>query len=88
MTTGSRAQVFHGTADRTSGGLTKKHLKKSKDGRIVSRLASKKTNPSIRAWAQATKKVMGARKSTKFVPIKKGSPVYKKILAEFKKIMK
>lgn len=34
---GSRAQVWHGTADHTSGGLTKKDLMKNKHGRIVSR---------------------------------------------------
>ena len=33
---GSRAQVMHGTAEKTSGGLTKKHLKYNKAGRIVS----------------------------------------------------
>ena len=33
---GSRAVVFHGTAERTSGGLFKKDLKKNKHGRIVS----------------------------------------------------
>jgi hypothetical protein len=42
MTTGSRAQVWHGTAKKTSGGLTKKDLKKTKDGRIVSRKLSEK----------------------------------------------
>ena len=40
MTVGSRAQVFHGTADKTSGGLTKKDLKKNKYGEIVSKKAS------------------------------------------------
>lgn len=34
---GSRAQVFHGTAYRTSGGLTKKDLMKNKRGEIVSK---------------------------------------------------
>lgn len=36
MTVGSRAQVFHGTAKRTSGGLVKKDLCRNKHGRIVS----------------------------------------------------
>jgi hypothetical protein len=40
ITVGSRAQVFHGTAKRTSGGLTKADLKMSRRGRIVSRKAS------------------------------------------------
>jgi len=38
---GSRAQVWHGTAKHTSGGLYKKDLKKNKKtGRIVSKKAS------------------------------------------------
>lgn len=37
MTVGSKAQVYHGTAKHTSGGLTKKDLMKTKRGRIVSR---------------------------------------------------
>jgi hypothetical protein len=34
---GSRAQVWHGTAYKTAGGLTKAHLMKNKHGRIVSK---------------------------------------------------
>jgi hypothetical protein len=34
---GSKAQVYHGTAKHTSGGLTKKDLMKTKAGRIVSK---------------------------------------------------
>jgi hypothetical protein len=37
QTTGTRAQVWHGTAKKTSGGLTKKNLMMNKHGRIVSR---------------------------------------------------
>ncbi len=33
---GTRAEVMHGTAKHTSGGLTKKDLKYNKQGRIVS----------------------------------------------------
>ena len=36
-TIGTRAQVWHGTAKKTSGGLTKNHLMMNKHGRIVSR---------------------------------------------------
>ncbi len=35
-TVGSRAEVWHGNANHTSGGLTKKNLLKNKWGRIVS----------------------------------------------------
>jgi hypothetical protein len=34
---GSKAQVWHGTAKHTPGGLTRKDLMKTKKGRIVSR---------------------------------------------------
>lgn len=37
QTIGTRAQVWHGTAKKTSGGLTKSHLMKNKHGRIVSK---------------------------------------------------
>jgi len=36
-TTGTRAEVWHGTAKHTSGGLEKKDLLKNKHGRIVSK---------------------------------------------------
>jgi len=36
-TFGSRAEVFHGNAKKTTGGLTKKDLMKNKHGQIVSR---------------------------------------------------
>jgi hypothetical protein len=52
---GSRAEVMHGTAAHTAGGLTKKKLKVSKaSGEIVSVKAAKKgkKNP----WAVATEK--------------------------------
>ena len=37
MNIGSRAQVWHRTAHKTAGGLTKAHLMMNKHGRIVSR---------------------------------------------------
>ena len=36
-TVGSKAEVYHGSAKHTSGGLKKKDLMKTKAGRIVSR---------------------------------------------------
>lgn len=39
-TVGSRAEVMHGTAHHTSGGLQKKDLKYNKQGRIVSKKKS------------------------------------------------
>ena len=37
VTVGSKAQVYHGTAKRTAGGLTKDDLMKTNAGRIVSK---------------------------------------------------
>lgn len=37
LTTGSMAQVYHGTAKHTPGGLKKGDLMKTKSGRIVSK---------------------------------------------------
>jgi hypothetical protein len=37
MLIGSRAQVWHGTAYKTSGGLTKNNIMQNKSGRIVSK---------------------------------------------------
>jgi hypothetical protein len=49
---GTRAQVWHGTAKKTSGGLTKSHLMMNKHGRIVSRkkhLSAKKEKRLVKA---------------------------------------
>ena len=84
MTVGSRAEVFHGTADKTSGGLAKKDLM-MKDGRIVSKAASKaskkalKSNPKFQAFIDAAKK----KDSFCLVPAK-GSKSYKKIIKDSK----
>jgi hypothetical protein len=45
---GSRAQVMNGTCHHTKGGLTKKHLKYNKHGRIVSKKASMKAKKNNR----------------------------------------
>jgi hypothetical protein len=68
QTIGTRAQVWHGTAKKTSGGLTKSALMKNKHGRIVSR---KKHNT-----AKREKRLVKAgfiTKKGKFGFIKKGS---------------
>jgi DVNP family len=56
---GSKAQVFHGTAAHTSGGLTKKDLMKTKKGRIVSRkkhaLGKKSLKNLVKAGYKAKK---------------------------------
>ena len=56
LTVGSRAQVMHGTAKRTSGGLTKKALKYNKSGKIVSVRKSKtaKSIGLLKKWEKKT----------------------------------
>ena len=60
---GSRAKVMHGNAERTGGGLIKKDLKYNKQGKIVSKKASKsaKNNNNLQKAGYFTKKgVFGA----------------------------
>ena len=84
MTVGSRAEVFHGNATQTSGGLTKKDLK-MKDGRIISKAASKaakkslKQNPKFMAFIELAKEKAEKKDSFCLGP-KKGSKSYKKII--------
>jgi hypothetical protein len=61
ITTGSKSQVFHGTAKHTSGGLTKKDLMKTRKGRIVSK---KKHAAGLKALKQLKKSGYVAKKGT------------------------
>jgi hypothetical protein len=65
---GSRAQVMHGSAHHTSGGLTKGDLKYNKHGRIVSRKKSAKAKKEKRlekAGYKTRKGKFGAVKTKK-----------------------
>ena len=65
MTTGSRAQVMHGNADSTSGGLTKSDLKYNKAGRIVSKkksMKAKKDNRLVKLGFKTRKGKFGLSK--------------------------
>jgi hypothetical protein len=56
---GSKAQVFHGTAHHTKGGLTRKDLMKNKRGKIVSKkqaAAGKKAFSRLRKLGYVPKK--------------------------------
>lgn len=62
---GSRAQVWHGTAYKTSGGLTKNDLMMNKHGRIVSKrkhTTAKKEKRLEKAGYKTRKGVFGAVK--------------------------
>jgi hypothetical protein len=65
MLIGTRAQVWHGTAFKTSGGLTKSHIMQNKNGRIVSRskhASAKRERRLIRAGYGTQKGKFGAVK--------------------------
>lgn len=75
MAVGSRAQVFHGTADHTAGGLTKQDLVKSrKDGEIKSRekRVAAKQNPAFAAWKSALARARRELKIKDFVLVNVG----------------
>ena len=69
-TIGSRAEVWHGTAKKTSGGLFKKDLKKNKRGRIVSKKMSNRAKKEKRLEKAGYKTKKGVFK--KFKAKKKG----------------
>ena len=55
--TGSRAEVMHGVAKATSGGLTKSKLTKGKDGSIKSKAMKKRGKEDhLKDWRDAVKK--------------------------------
>ena len=59
QTIGTRAQVWHGTAKKTPGGLTKVNLMKNKHGRIVSKrkhASGKKTIKHLKKLGYVAKK--------------------------------
>ena len=80
MVVGTRAQVFHGTADKTAGGLEKKNLV-LKDGRIVSKAASQAALKRMKSEGKKhlTKVFKPAKKGFKLQP-KAGTAAYKKLV--------
>ena len=67
LRTGSRAQVWHGTALKTSGGLKKSDLLMNKNGRIVSKKkhnTAKKEKRLEKAGFKPEKGVFGFVKSS------------------------
>lgn len=62
MKVGSRAQVFNGTADKTSGGLMKKDLFKDSYGRIRSKKASEAAKKRLKKSHGFNKYVEEAKK--------------------------
>ena len=72
---GTRAQVMHGTAHHTPGGLTKTDLKYNKWGRIVSKAKSakaKRENRLVKLGFKTQKGKFGVVKTKKTRKGKKG----------------
>lgn len=81
MKVGSMAQVGHGTAEMTEGGLKQKDIIfDKKDGRWKSKAQSKAgdRNPALRMWRESVEEAGGLQEGKKFKPIKKGTALYKK----------
>ena len=71
---GTRAQVWHGTAHKTSGGLTKSALFQNKAGRIVSKkkhVTAKKDNRLVKAGYGTKKGKFGFVKLNKTMKSRK-----------------
>merc|ERR1712072_969121 len=83
IATGKRAKasVWLGGKEKTVGGLKKSDLMKSKAGKLVSKkahAAGKKAYKNIKDWTAACQKARKELGIKGFVPIKKGSALYKK----------
>jgi hypothetical protein len=88
---GSRAEVGHGNAHRTSGGLVQSDLVLGDDGVWKSKKKAGKVphqlKPFLDAHAKMVKKVKPGADFDKFL-IKKGTPAYAKFMREAKKLAK
>jgi hypothetical protein len=86
---GSRAQVMHGTAKKTSGGKTKSELKYNARGEIVSRkkseYAKKHESDQMKLWRKAVKETYKLKKyQNTFEKLKIGSAFYKSVCRTYK----
>jgi len=75
MLIGTRAQVWHGTAYKTTGGLTKSDLMQNKSGRIVSKAkhnSAKKEKRLVKAGYLTKKGQFGFIKNGKSMRKKRG----------------
>lgn len=74
LSVGSKAQVYHGTAKHTAGGLTRKDLMKNKRGKIVSR---KQAAAGKKAFTRLAKAGYKPKKGTFKLFSKKGHKGHK-----------
>ena len=82
-TFGSRAEVFHGAAEKTTGGLTKSDLFQNKYGEITSKKASKAALERMEEEGKkAMVKVFKPKKSGFKLQPKAGTKAYKKLITK------
>ena len=83
---GSRAQVFHGTAKSTAGGLKAGDLVRDDDGRIKSKKAQMSALERMKNEGKnAMVKVFKPKKSGFKLQPKEGTAAYKKLIKKMKK---
>ena len=76
--TGSRAEVMHGAAKATTGGLTKSKLTKGKDGSIKSKAMKKRgKDDPLKEWRASVSKARKELGVEGFQALSKGSELYK-----------
>merc|ERR1712118_539449 len=75
--------VLKGKKEKTVGGLTSAMLTKNKNGKVVSKKASARAKKN--KWISAVMDARKALKLTGFVAVKKGTPVYAKAKALYKR---
>jgi len=86
---GSRAEVFHGTAEKTSGGLMKKDLMMGKDGRIKSKAAHDAAVARMKSEGKAAMvKIFKPKKGKFTLQPKQGTSAYEKKIKKMEKAKK
>jgi hypothetical protein len=82
---GSRAEVFHGTAKHTAGGLVKKDLLQDKYGNIKSKVAVAAAKKRMKKeGAKSMVKVFKPKKGDFTLAPKKGTKKYKTLIKKMK----
>jgi len=78
----AKSSVWQGKKEKTSTGLKKEHLKKNKDGKLVTKAKSeagrKNFAKTVARWISACKQARAELGITGFVAVKKGTPLYLK----------
>merc|ERR1712050_304338 len=88
----AKSSVFRGTKEKTSGGLTKASLTKSKSGKIVSKASSvaakkKFATSALKKWVDAVKKARKELGIKKFCPVGGKTAQGKALYAKAKSIL-